>query len=197
MTNYYRRIISILQVIDTTIAEAFKANGYTTFFAGKWHLGGEGYYPENNGFDINVGGWEKGSPVGGYFSPFKNPKLKDFLNAHKREPFFAFLSFYAAHGPIQTTEDKWAKYRLKAKSQGIKDHGFTMERKLPIRMTQDNPVYAGLVETMDEAVGIVLSQLKVLGLDKNTIVVFTSDNGGVASGDSFSTTNLPLRGGKG
>ncbi|MFH4967736.1 sulfatase [Gaetbulibacter sp. M240] len=203
-----------LQVEDTTIAEAFQANGYTTFFAGKWHLGGEGYYPENNGFDINIGGWDKGSPVGGYFSPFKNPKLKDsvsgehlslrlanetadFLTAHKKEPFFAFLSFYAVHGPIQTSEDKWAKYRLKAKSQGLKDHGFAMERKLPIRMTQDNPVYAGLVETMDEAVGVVLNQLKILGLDKNTIVVFTSDNGGVASGDSFSTTNLPLRGGKG
>ncbi|GAA4281322.1 sulfatase [Gaetbulibacter aestuarii] len=203
-----------LPVEDTTIAEAFKANGYTTFFAGKWHLGGEGHYPENNGFDINKGGWSAGSPKGGYFSPYQNPSLKDsvpgenlsirlahetanFLKTYKDKPFFAYLSFYAVHGPIQTTESKWAKYRSKAKAQEIKDHGFEMERKLPIRVTQDNPIYGGLVETMDDAVGIVLNQLKALGLDKNTIVVFTSDNGGVASGDSFSTSNLPLRGGKG
>jgi arylsulfatase A-like enzyme len=68
---------------------------------------------------------------------------------------------------------------------------------LPIRKTQDNPIYAGLVESMDVAVGVVLASLKELGLDKNTIVVFTSDNGGVVAGDSYSTSNLPLRAGKG
>lgn len=199
---------------DITIAEALKANGYKTFFAGKWHLGDEGSYPENHGFDINKGGSDKGSPQGGYFSPFKNPQLKDtisgenlsmrlanetvnFIKQNKAEPFFAFLSFYAVHGPIQTSQDKWRKYRDKAETQGIKDKGFVMERKLPIRQTQDNPIYGGLVESMDDAVGHVLNELKTLGLDKNTIVIFTSDNGGVASGDSFSTSNLPFRGGKG
>lgn len=199
---------------DITMAEAFKANGYKTFFAGKWHLGQEGSYPEDHGFDINIGGWDKGGPVGGYFSPFKNPKLEDheagenlsmrlanetanFIQQNKTTPFFAFLSFYAVHGPIQTSENKWEKYRKKAELQGIKDYGFIMERKLPIRQVQDNPVYAGLVETMDDAVGVVLKALKESGLDKNTIVVFTSDNGGVASGDSFSTSNLPYKGGKG
>ena len=72
-----------------------------------------------------------------------------------------------------------------------------MERKLPIRQTQDNPIYAGLVESMDDAVGILLEGLKKLKLDKNTIIIFTSDNGGVSSGDAFSTSNLPYRGGKG
>jgi arylsulfatase A-like enzyme len=72
-----------------------------------------------------------------------------------------------------------------------------MERVLPIRQVQDNPIYGGLVETMDDAVGVVLKALKDNGLDENTIVVFTSDNGGVASGDNYSTSNLPLRGGKG
>ncbi len=199
---------------DVTLAETMQANGYNTFFAGKWHLGDKGSYPEDHGFDINVGGWGKGSPVGGYFSPFKNPKLEnkqdgenlsirlanetaEFMTQNKAKPFFAFLSFYAVHGPIQTSENKWGKYRNKAEGQGIKDHGFAMERKLPIRQTQDNPIYGGLVETMDDAVGIVLKQLKTLGLDKNTIVVFTSDNGGVSSGDNFSTSNLPFRGGKG
>mgnify|MGYP001145806118 CR=1 FL=1 len=197
-----------------TIAEALKANGYKTFFAGKWHLGDVPYGPENNGFDINKGGWEVGGPKGGYYAPWRNPKLDynyegenltkrlaletaDFISANKDEPFFAYLSFYAVHGPIETTEEKWKKYRDKAEAQGIPESGFEMEARLPIRTVQDNPIYAGLVESMDDAVGVVLDKLKELGLEDNTIVVFTSDNGGVASGDAFSTTNYPLRGGKG
>lgn len=199
---------------EITLAETLKSNGYKTFFAGKWHLGAEGYYPEDNGFEINMGGLDAGSPKGGYFSPFENPKLVDiqdgenleirlanetlaFMKQNKAAPFFAFLSFYAVHGPIQTTQEKWEKYRNKATKQGIHDNGFAMESKLPIRQNQDNPVYGGLVESMDDAVGIVLKGLKELGLEDNTIVVFTSDNGGVSSGDSFSTSNLPYRGGKG
>ncbi|WP_298495875.1 sulfatase [uncultured Algibacter sp.] len=199
---------------DITIAEAFKNNGYKTFFAGKWHLGGEGAYPENHGFDINIAGIDAGSPRGGFFSPWNNPKLPNkqkgenltlrlanetanFISKHKDTTFFAFLSFYAVHAPIQTTEPKWAKYRDKADSIGIANTGYSMERVLPIRKVQDNPVYAGLVETMDDAVGIVLKALKDNGLEENTIVVFTSDNGGVASGDHYATSNLPLRGGKG
>lgn len=199
---------------EVTLAEAMKTNGYQTFFAGKWHLGGQGSYPEDHGFDSNKGGWEKGSPAGGYFSPFKNPKLNDnfdgenlsmrlaretvaFMRQAKEAPFFAMLSFYAVHGPIQTTQEKWSKYQKKATDRGVAAHGFIMERKLPVRQTQDNPVYAGLVETMDDAVGLVLDELKRLGLEEKTIIVFTSDNGGVSSGDSFSTSNLPCRGGKG
>lgn len=206
--------VTALPSSATTLPEAMKDNGYTTFFAGKWHLGGEGSLPEDHGFDFNVGGWDKGSPVGGYFSPFENPKLKDhydgenlsmrlaketasFINEHQNATFFAFLSFYAVHGPIQTTQEKWKKYRDKAVANGYAEQGFAMEQKLPIRQTQDNPVYAGLVESLDDAVGFVLDHLKTLGLDKNTIVIFTSDNGGVSSGDAFSTSNLPLRGGKG
>jgi len=199
---------------DLTLAEAMRESGYKTFFAGKWHLGSEGSYPEDHGFDINIGGWEKGSPIGGYYSPWNNPKLVNrnkgenlsmrlanetvaFLKENKDSAFFAFLSFYAVHGPIQTTPEKWSKYRDKAEQNGIAETGYKMERVLPIRLVQDNPVYAGLVESMDEAVGVVLKSLKELGLDEKTIVIFTSDNGGVASGDAFSTTNLPLRGGKG
>lgn len=199
---------------NITIAEAFKAGGYKTFFAGKWHIGDEPSSPENNGFDINIGGWEVGSPKGGYYAPWNNPKLDykyegenltkrlaletaDFISANKEKPFFAFLSFYAVHGPIETTQEKWNKYREKAEAQGIPESGFEMERILPIRTVQDNPVYAGLLESMDDAIGVVLDRLKELGLDENTIIVFTSDNGGVASGDAYSTTNFPLRGGKG
>jgi len=191
-----------------------KEAGYKTFFAGKWHLGSKGSWPTDHGFDINIGGWDKGSPIGGYFSPYKNPNLENrkdgenlsirlaketvaFLKENKDSTFFAYLSFYAVHGPIQTTQEKWAKYRDKAKSLGIAETGYKMGHFLPVRQVQDNPVYAGLVEAMDDAVGVVLDALDSLGLDKNTIVIFTSDNGGVAAGDAFSTSNLPLRGGKG
>ena len=197
-----------------TLAEAFQQAGYQTFFAGKWHLGEEGSYPEDHGFAINRGGFESGSPKGGYFSPWKNPSLPnrrpgenlslrladetvDFLEAHQDTQFLAYLSFYAVHGPIQTSQDRWQVARQRADSLGIADSGFVMESHLPIRVQQDNPIYAGLVQTMDEAIGRVLEALERLGLDENTIVVFTSDNGGVASGDAYATSNLPYRGGKG
>lgn len=198
----------------TTLPEAMKAAGYKTFFAGKWHLGGEGSWPTDHGFDINKGGWDAGSPKGGYFSPFENPNLIDgpdgenlemrlaketvnFIKENKDSSFFAYLSFYAVHGPIQTTQEKWAKYRQKAEDLGIAETGFEMGHFLPIRQVQDNPVYAGLVESMDDAVGEVLKALDEMGLAENTVVIFTSDNGGVAAGDAFATSNLPLRAGKG
>jgi arylsulfatase A-like enzyme len=197
-----------------TLPEAMKEAGYLTFFAGKWHLGEKGSWPEDHGFDINKGGWDVGSPKGGYFAPWENPNLEsgpdgenlsmrlaketvNFIKENRDTAFFAYLSFYAVHGPIQTTQEKWAKYRQKAEQAGIAEQGFEMGHFLPIRQVQDNPVYAGLVEAMDDAVGEVLKALDELGLSENTVVVFTSDNGGVSAGDAFATSNLPLRGGKG
>jgi len=198
----------------TTLPEAMKEAGYKTFFAGKWHLGSKGSWPEDHGFDINKGGWDVGSPKGGYFAPWENPNLPSgpdgenlemrlaketvqFLKENKDTAFFAYLAFYAVHGPIQTTQEKWAKYRQKAEELGIAEKRIQNGAFLPIRQVQDNPVYAGLVESMDDAVGEVLKALEVLGLAENTVVIFTSDNGGVAAGDSYSTSNLPLRAGKG
>ena len=207
-----------LDTSTTTLAEAFKENGYTTFFAGKWHLGGkeQGSLPTDHGFDVNIGGYNSGGPNGGYFSPYKNPYLPNlpeekglnlsmklaqetskFITKNKDGHFLAYLSFYAVHGGIQTTKEKWTKYRDKAEKMGIHENGFEMERVLPARKHQDNPVYAGLIEHVDEAIGTVMKTLKDLNLDKNTIVVFTSDNGGVTSGDNFSTNQMTLRGGKG
>lgn len=169
---------------EYTLAECLRDNGYTTFIAGKWHLGDEGSWPEDHGFEINKGGWTAGSPSGGYFTPYKNPKLKDgpagenlsmrlgnetvnFMRAHKKEnkkkPFFAFLSFYAVHGPIQTTEENWAYFREKAEQLGIKENGFLVDRTLPVRQTQDNPVYAGLIKQMDDAIGVVLDAIEEIG----------------------------------
>lgn len=201
-----------------TLPEALKQAGYKTFFAGKWHLGEKGSWPEDHGFDINIGGWGAGSPNGGYFAPWKNPNLENRKNGENLsmrlasetvkflkennsnetgKPVFAFLSFYAVHAAIQTSQEKWDKYRKKAHKMGLAQSGYKMGHFLPIRQVQDNPVYAGLVETMDDAIGEVLNALDDLGLDDNTIVIFTSDNGGVSAGDAFSTSNLPLRGGKG
>lgn len=203
-----------LQAGETTLAEAFRAAGYSTFFAGKWHLGGEGSLPEDHGFDINKGGHHRGSPPGGYFSPFENPKLEDgpdgqalpirlaeetsaFIKRQGAQPFFAFLSFYSVHGPIQTSQPLWQKYREKASGRLVGSERFLIDRTLPVRQVQDCPIYAGMIETMDTAIGYVLDTLVELGIEDNTIVVFTSDNGGVTSGDSGSTASLPYRGGKG
>ncbi len=203
---------------ESTIAEYLLESGYTTFMAGKWHIGEEGSWPENHGFQINKGGWSVGSPNGGYFSPWVNPRLEnlkdgeslsmrlgqetiDFIREHKREnsdkPFFAYLAYYAVHGPLETTQDKWEHFRDKADSMGIAETGFKIDRTLPQRQQQDNPVYAGVLKQMDESIGMVLDALKEMGLEEKTLVIFTSDNGGVVSGDSFSTNLAPLRGGKG
>ena len=204
----------VLSTSEYTLAEAFRDNGYETFFAGKWHLGDKGSWPEDHGFNTNIGGYHAGSPRGGYFSPYNNPKLTDgpageslpvrlgmetaqFIEANKDKPFLAYLSFYSVHGPIQTNSKLWNKYRNKALSTGLAEKRFIFDRKLAVRQVQDCPVYAGLIESMDDAVGIVLDKLDQLGLSENTIICFTSDNGGVSSGDDFSTACLPLRGGKG
>ena len=203
----------------TTLPEVFKANQYKTFFAGKWHLGSEKQksLPTDHGFEINKGGYHLGGPYsGGYFSPFNNPFLGDkpdekgmslsmkiaretssFIKQNSKEPFFAYVCFYAVHAPIQTTQEKWVKYQKKAIEQGLLQEGFSMEKRLPVRVKQDNPVYAGLIEQTDEAVGHVLNTLETLNLDDNTVIVFVSDNGGVSAGDDYATSNLPLRGGKG
>ena len=203
-----------LPATGTTLAEVLKRGGYTTFFAGKWHLGSKGAWPEDRGFDINQGGWDAGSPTGGYFAPWENPKLPSgpkgqsltqrladetiaFIQQHTNQPFLAYLAFYDVHGPIQTTKPLWEKYRAKASNEMQPGGRFKLDRTLPVRQVQDNPIYAGLIENMDNAVGRVLQKLDELGLASNTIVVLTGDNGGVSSGDSYSSSELPYRGGKG
>lgn len=206
--------VHALPAEDVTLPEALQAAGYRTFFAGKWHLGGEGSLPTDHGFDINLGGHHSGSPPGGYFSPYKNPYLPDgppgehlplrlaketagFIEENADRPFFAMLSFYSVHGPLQTTQERWQANRAEALSNTQPAQRFLFDRTKPVRQTQDHPVYAGMVEAMDEAVGLVLEAIRRSGQRQNTIVVFTSDNGGVSSGDGFATSNLPLRGGKG
>lgn len=199
---------------ETTLAEALRAAGYRTFFAGKWHLGGEGSLPTDHGFEINLGGHHRGSPPGGYFSPYGNPYLTDgppgehlpmrlgaetaaFVESESDRPFFAMLSFYSVHGPLQTTRKRWGENRLEALAKPAPAGRFGFDRTIPVRQVQDHPVYAGMVEAMDDAVGLVLEAVAQSGKYNDTIVIFTSDNGGVSSGDGRATSNLPLRGGKG
>jgi len=203
-----------LALDEVTLAEAFKETGYATFFAGKWHLGPEGFWPEDQGFDVNKGGIDRGGPYGGkkYFSPYGNPRLEDgppgehlplrlgretadFIEAHKDGPLLAYLSFYSVHTPLMTTKELGAKYEAKQKNAPATEWGQEGERK--VRLVQNHAVYAGMVEAMDTAVGIVLDRLDRLGLAENTIVFFMSDNGGLSTSEGSPTSNVPLRAGKG
>ncbi|MEM8733949.1 MAG: sulfatase [Planctomycetota bacterium] len=206
-----------LALEETTIAEALKAEGYHTYFAGKWHLGGKGYWPTDQGYDINVGGHEAGTPPGGYFAPYNNPVLDGEPGEHlpirlgqetanyirsragQQQPFFAMLCYYSVHGPIQTTETLWAKYQSKADRLGLNvdRQRFVWDRTQEVRQTQDSPLYAGMMEALDDSVGHVMDALRESGQLDNTVVIFTSDNGGVSSGDGYATAALPMRGGKG
>jgi len=210
-----------MELEEITIAETLKEQGYATFFAGKWHLGKtEAFYPQNQGFDINIGGYHRGGPYTGkkYFAPFKNPQMKDlpddnhlpdrlanetvkFIKENKDKPFLAYLSFYSVHTPLMGRPDLVKKYKEKAKQ--IKGEEFGEEeqvfgdKKRKVRELQNHAVYAAMVEAMDEAVGKVLKQLEDSGVADNTIVIFTSDNGGLSTSEGSPTSNLPLRGGKG
>lgn len=179
-----------LQPAAFTLAELFKQAGYTTATFGKWHLGQD---PTTQGFDRNVGGDGRGAPgKGGYFSPYNIANITNgptgeyltdrltseairFIADHREEPFFVYLPFYAVHTPLMAKDSLVAKYRAKANPLDI------------------DPVYAAMVETMDTNVGRLLTYLRTAGLEEKTIVVFTSDNGGIRS----VATQAPLRAGKG
>jgi len=200
----------------TTLPEALKEHGYATFFAGKWHLGGEGSLPTDHGFDINKGGYHRGGPYGGkkYFSPYGNPHLDDgpdgehlpdrlaaetvkFMTATEK-PFFALLSFYSVHTPLMGREVLVKKYQEKSdKLNPKKDEIFQSEFPRKVRAIQNHVIYGAMVEAMDEAVGKVIKGLKDSGKYDDTIIVFFSDNGGLSTSEGSPTSNYPLRAGKG
>ena len=215
-----------LPLAEKTIAEALQTVGYRTFYAGKWHLGGKSALPSAQGFDISIGGGEYGQPPRGYYSPYGNAYLSDgpkgeylddrltdetirFLSTARagKAPFFAFLSLYSVHTPIQpapgTTSD-----RFKAKAAQLARPGQVAEKVEGVgrtKLVQDNGAYASMVYRMDHNFGRLMATLDRLGLRRNTIVVFTSDNGGLSTLDpridlyakGTPTSNAPLRAGKG
>jgi arylsulfatase A-like enzyme len=215
-----------MKLEEVTIAEALKQAGYTTFFAGKWHIGEDSiYWPEHQGFDINKGGWAKGWPRGGYFSPWDNPRLESglegecltdrltdesigFLESRGQEPFLLYLSFYTVHTPLETKPELSEKYKRKIEAEGLDPESMeTMDKewiryaapggRFVERVVQGHPVYAGMIETLDTNVGRLMAKLRELELDENTVVFFMSDNGGLSTSEGSPTSNLPLRGGKG
>ncbi len=208
-----------LPLEEVTIAEVLKENGYQTYYAGKWHLGKEGYEPERQGFDINKGGIDHGAPPGGYFSPYDNEKLPDgpegeyltnrlaqesvdfIRNRDKKKPFFLYHAFYSVHTPIQPDPEQMERFEDKAKSlpkRAIEDRYEMVEDSWPNKLYQDRPDYAAMVKSVDDAVGRILGEVEKQGLTNDTIVIFTSDNGGLSINLFFPTptSNKPLRNGK-
>lgn len=225
-----------LALEETTIAEALKSRGYKTMFAGKWHLGEtEQFWPENQGWDFNLGGWSAGRPnlgkkgdeeCGGYFSPYCNPRLTDgpkgeylperlvgecckFIDKSKGSPFFVTMSFYLVHGPLQAKPEVVSKYKKKLQQVGLdKINPFAESQPWMLsasggkseykeRTIQSNPVFAAMVEALDENIGRLIDHLKKTGEYENTLIIFTSDNGGLSTAEGSPTSNRPLRGGKG
>jgi arylsulfatase A-like enzyme len=205
-----------LALEEVTIAEALKLTGYQTFFAGKWHLGQQGNWPTDQGFDVNIGGNSRGGPPGGYYSPWKNPTLKSnhrgeyvterltaeslkFLETRDpNRPFLLYLSYYNVHTPITPYKKRHQHFIAKAEREfeGISPQ--IVEHEGQSRIRQDNAAYASMVAAVDHSVGQLMAALKEMKLEGNTAVFFFSDNGGLCTKKGIGpTSNLPLRAGKG
>jgi arylsulfatase A len=181
-----------LPLEEITIAEVMKQAGYTSASMGKWHLGGDPFYPDKQGFDLNVGGDHRGQPPS-YFSPHRIPILKDgpkgeympdrlareavkFIDDNQDKPFLLYLPFYEVHTPLQAKKELIEYYQKKEKPG-----------------KQKNAKYAAMIHSTDEAVGKIMAKLEELGIANNTLIILTGDNGGLMN----VTNNEPLRAGKG
>lgn len=209
---------------EYSIARALRAGGYRTWHVGKWHLGPRRTWPDQHGFDVNVGGCEWGHPKS-YFSPYQSPTLSDgpdgeyltdrltdeaiaLVEADDERPFFLNLWHYAVHIPIDSPPQLVAKYRAKASELGLDEvdpfepgeqFGSWHQRGARIvrRTVQSDPDYAAMVENLDSNIGRLMNALERSGKAENTLVIFTSDNGGLATAEGSPTTNAPLAEGKG
>jgi arylsulfatase A-like enzyme len=198
-----------LPLAEKTLAEALKDAGYTTFIAGKWHLGNDEFSPSAQGFPSGLEFTRE--MAGNYFpagddskSPSKNdPKWSDriaeatvkFIQSNKDQPFFAYLPFNAVHIKTGARADLIAKYT--AKKASAPADLFAKEGDFQVNQVQNNPVYAAMIEQMDSSIGRVLDAIRQAGLAENTVVVFMTDNGGLSTAQGHPTSNLPLRAGKG
>lgn len=201
---------SRLPNVYVTYADLLKGVGYSTSFLGKWHLGKDEYVPENQGFDLVIGGREHSGPPGGYFAPFSaNSNIPttlpdgsavtagmhvndilaiwaaDFIEGSRNQPFLMNMWWYDVHGPFQ------AKAEVRAKYVGLSDADGR----------QNSPTMAAMVEVMDDGIGVILDKLEELGLDDDTIIFFTGDNGGwmyswLDEDLAVPTDNYPSRAGK-
>lgn len=195
-----------LALEEVTLAETMRDAGYTNFFAGKWHLGNGPYAPSAQGFAADLMGTAQFYyPKTDLPPPDKTndgkttDRIADeavrFIAANKDKPFFAYLPFQAVHIPIQAKPELIAKYERKRASAPPDATG--REGASTLRLVQNHAAYAAMLEQMDSAIGRVLAAVKAEGLDERTIVIFTSDNGGLSTAEGSPTSNLPLRAGKG
>ncbi|NND04965.1 MAG: sulfatase [Saprospiraceae bacterium] len=210
-----------LPAAEITLAETFQKAGYKTCFVGKWHLGEtEASWPQAHGFDVNKGGCNWGSPSfgggGGYYAPYGNPQLADgpdgeyltdrltnesiqFIEASADQPFFLYLSFYTVHTPIEGCKTYDDIYRQK--QEQLPDSGIiesVVEHDGLTRINQSNAKYAAMLRSLDDNVGRLIDALKASGNWENTMLVFTSDNGGLSTLRKPGPTSVkPLRAGKG
>ncbi|MHB1155286.1 MAG: sulfatase [Phycisphaerales bacterium] len=220
--------IDHLPLTEKTVATSLREGGYQTWHVGKWHLGPEPYWPEKQGFDVNIGGCDWGHPHQGYFSPWGIATLGEdgvapgtYLDDHLTDrtialieqrdwsrPFFLNLWYYLVHTPMQAPPEVVAKYETKARRMGLDkmnpievgEH-FACDHKKHLRIErrtiQSHPVYAAMVETLDANIGRVMDALEKAGERDNTLIVFTSDNGGLSTAEGSPTCNAPLSEGKG
>jgi arylsulfatase A-like enzyme len=189
--------VTSLPLDKITIADTLKKAGYATGMFGKWHLGtDDAHFPSKRGFDeaIESSGLhfdfktkpETDYPKGEYLADFLTDHAVDFIERHKDQPFFLYLPHFGVHAPHQAKKDLIAHFKAK---EPVGNH--------------KNPTYAAMIASVDESVGRIVETLDKLGLTENTLVIFTSDNGGVggyeAAGLSRNgvTDNAPLKGGKG
>ena len=215
----YRKYLSEDHV---TLAEILQKNGYHTWHVGKWHLGSQDHYPEKYGFDLSIGmRWR-----GRYFSPYGMDTLPDgpegeyltdrltdeairlIQNRNDDAPFFLNLWHYAVHVPIQAKEPDIRKFEAKRSALGLdwQQEIIPGERhptlahhheRVARRMVQSDPVYAAMIWNLDENIGRLVQAVRDTGIQDNTIFLFYSDNGGLATAEGSPTCNLPAIEGKG
>jgi arylsulfatase A-like enzyme len=217
--------IDHLPLEEKSLASALKERRYNTWHVGKWHLGGEPYHPDEHGFDVNVAGCQWGMPFNGYFSPYDIPTLENgpegeyltdrltdeairLIEQNDEKPFFLNLWYYSVHTPIQAKPEYIERFESKAKAMGLDriepfEEGdfFPCEhkknRRIVRRLVQSDPAYAAMVYGLDENIGRLLEAIDRAGQAENTVVIFTSDNGGLATAEGSPTSNAPLSEGKG
>lgn len=214
-----------LPLQEFSLARALRAGGYRTWHVGKWHLGPRRTWPDQHGFDINIGGCDWGFPPS-YTSPYGCPTLTDgpdgeyltdrltdeairlIEESDDDQPFFLNLWHYAVHIPLAAPAELVAKYEEKARALGLDEidpfedgESFPVwhqrEARVVRRTIQSNPLYAAMIENLDTNIGRLLEALELRGVADNTIVMFTSDNGGLATAEGSPTSNAPLSEGKG
>lgn len=211
---------------QTTVASALRAGGYATWHVGKWHLGGEGSLPTDHGFDVNLGGCHWGHPKQGYWAPWGIDTLPEagdgtYLTDHltdeairllrerdRERPYFLNLWHYTVHTPIQAPADLIEKYRAKSERLGLDrqraiitgEHfpcAHKRQQRVKRRIFQSDPTYAAMIENLDTNIGRLLAGVAEHGDLGNTLIVFTSDNGGLATAEGSPTCNAPYFEGKG